>query len=138
MSRRTGIWVNAAVLLAAGAWQGDAFASAPQADWDVGQVTVHFGDLNLEQPQGVAVLYRRVKFAAERACGEPRMTGSFIISDYWRSCVAQAIEGAVVTLDRPLVTAYHRAHAASDQELSTARHQPRPQRQPGEEPHRHT
>jgi UrcA family protein len=61
MSNRTGIWIKAALLLLAGAWQCDALAApeAPAAR-DVDQITVRFGDLNIGQTEGAALLYRRI------------------------------------------------------------------------------
>ena len=120
MSRKPKIWINAAVLLLAAVWQYPAFASTPPAGEDVRRVTVRFDDLNLEQPRGVAALYRRLRLAAQQACGEPQRPGEAIISPAWRACVAQAVERAVVTVDRPALTAYHRKHTTSDHETLTA------------------
>ena len=120
MSRKPRIWINAVLLLLTGAWQCGAFASTPAADEDVRRITVHFDDLNLEQPRGVAALYRRVRLAAEQVCGEPKRPGEAMISTDWRACVAQAVERAVVAVDRPAVTAYHRKHTTSDHQTLTA------------------
>ena len=120
MSRKPKIWINAAVLLLAGAWQCGAFASTPPAGEDVGRITVRFDDLNLEQPRGVAALYRRLRLAAEQVCGEPRLPGEPFISAAWRACVAQAVERAVVAVDRPAFTAYYREHTTSNHETLTA------------------
>jgi UrcA family protein len=120
MSRKPSIWINATVLLLAGAWQCGAFAAALPAGEDVGRITVRFDDLNLEQPRGVAVLYRRLRHAAEQVCGEPQRPGEVIMSADWRVCVAQAVERAVVTVDRPVLTAYHRQHTKSNHETLTA------------------
>ncbi len=121
MSRKPRIWINAMVLLLAGAWQCGAFASAPPAGEDVSRITVRFDDLNLEQPRGVTVLYRRLRHAAEHVCGEPERPGEATVSADWRACVAQAVDRAVVTVDRPALTAYHREHTASKHETLTAR-----------------
>jgi UrcA family protein len=112
MSRVAGIWINATVALVAGAWLSDAAAAAPVpvAGADVQTTTVHFADLNLDQPAGVASLYRRITVAADRVCGEPYLTGSHVVSDGWRVCVTQAVDRAVLVLDRPTLSAYHRAH----------------------------
>src|ERR1700677_3582233 len=99
MSRKPRIWINATVLLLAGAWQCGAHASTPPAGEDVGRITVRFDDLNLEQSAGVTVLYRRLRHAAEHFCGEPQRPGEAILSADWRACVAQAVERAVVTVD---------------------------------------
>ena len=121
MSRKPKILINATVLLLAGAWQCGAFASTPPAGQDVARITVRFGDLNLEQPAGAAALYRRLRLAANHVCGEPERPGSVVISAAWRACVAQAVERAVVTVDRPALTAYHREHTASNHDTLTAR-----------------
>jgi UrcA family protein len=113
MSNRTGIWIKSALLLLAGAWQCDALAApeAPAAG-DVSQITVHFGDLNINQTEGATVLYWRIRHAAERVCGEPQLPGSRTVSPDWRRCVAQAIDQAVVSVDRPALTAYYRVHTS--------------------------
>jgi UrcA family protein len=120
MSRKPRIWINAAVLLLGAAWQYGAFASTPPAGEDVRRITVRFDDLNLEQPRGVAALYRRVRHAAEQVCGEPQRPGEAIISADWRACVAQAVERAVVAVDRPALTAYHREHTTTGHGILTA------------------
>jgi UrcA family protein len=120
MSRKPKIWINAMVLLLAGAWQCGAFASTPPAAQDVGRITVRFGDLNLEQPAGVATLYRRLRLAAKHVCGEPQNPGSAIFAVAWHACVAQAVDRAVVAVDRPALTAYHREHTISNHETLTA------------------
>jgi UrcA family protein len=130
MSNRTGIWIKATLLLLAGAWQCDALAApdAPTAR-DVDQTTVHFGDLNIDQTAGAAVLYRRILSAARHVCGEPHLLDSHMISASWRRCVAQAVDRAVVAVDRPALTGYHRVHTTpADRGLSMASSQ----RQPGE------
>ena len=121
MSRKAKIWINATVLLLAGAWQCGAFASTAPAGEDARRVTVRFDDLNLEQPAGVAALYRRVRLAAKHVCDGSERPGSPIISVELRACVAQAVERAVVSVDRPALTAYHREFTASGHETLTAR-----------------
>jgi|SRR5579863_851585 len=120
MSSKIAVWIYAAVLVVAGTGVHDALAATsktPSAG-EVGQITVRFGDLNLDQPAGAAALYRRIRHAAERVCGDPLPPGSLIPSHFWRSCVAQAVERSVIAVDRPALTAYYRLHTApSDQKL---------------------
>jgi UrcA family protein len=114
------IHVAAAVVVAA----SQAHAAAPPSvvNQDTVSTTVHFGDLNLDRPAGITALYRRLNIAAERDCGEPQLTGTHVVSQFWRSCVAQAVDGAVRVLDRPALTAYHRAHTKqSDRDGTVAR-----------------
>jgi UrcA family protein len=119
MSTKTGIWITAAMLLVA-AVSGGAYAaeSRTAAIGGVEQTRVRFGDLNVDRPEGAAVLYRRIERAAERVCGEPQLTGSYMTSPFWRSCVTQAVDHAVATVDRPALTAYYREHAASSRQKS--------------------
>ena len=122
MSNRTGIWIKAALVLLAGAWQCDALA-APEAPTarGVDQITVHFGDLNIDQTADAAVLYRRIHNAAKSVCGEPQLPGTHVVSYSWRRCVAEAVDRAVVAVDRPALTVYHRVHAGpSDRGSSMA------------------
>jgi UrcA family protein len=121
MSSKAKIWASAAVVLLAAAWQCDALAAASNAPaaGDVEQTTVRFGDLNVDRAADAAVLYRRIRHAAERVCGDPHMIGSRTISPIWSVCVAQAVERAVLAVDRPALTAYHRVHAAPSDRLSS-------------------
>jgi UrcA family protein len=120
MSTKVRIWIYAAVLVTAAACRDDALAAASKVPpaGDVGQITVRFGDLNLDQPAGAAILYRRIRHAAEQVCGDPVSPGSLIPSQFWRSCVAQAIERSVIAVDRPALTAYYRGQVTpSDQKM---------------------
>jgi UrcA family protein len=123
MSNKTGVWVSAAMLLAAAVSQSAARAaeSKTTAIGGVEQTKVHFGDLNVDHPAGAAELYRRIRNAAESVCGDPQLPGSHMISLSWRSCVEQAVNRAVAAVDRPALTAYYRLHTkSSDQDASTA------------------
>ena len=120
MSTKTGMWISAAMLLVAAVSQSAARAaeSGTAAFGLGGQTRVQFGDLNVDRPEGAAVLYRRIERAARRACGEPQLTGSYVTSPFWRSCVTQAVDHAVATVDRPALTAYYREHAVSSRQKS--------------------
>lgn len=72
-------------------------------------VSVRFDDLNLDGAAGVARLYQRLHFAAEKVCGPREATGSRLASLDWQKCVATAVDHAVKAVDRPAVTAYHLA-----------------------------
>jgi UrcA family protein len=122
MRSKAGVWFNAAVLALAGASQCAAPASASQtpAAAEVNRTTVHFSDLNVDHPTGAAVLYQRIRHAAEGVCGERRDPGTQMISRQWRSCVALSVDRAVVSLDRPALTAYHRIQAAHSDRVASA------------------
>jgi UrcA family protein len=122
MSNNAGIWINAAIVLMAGAWLSDARATEPRvpADIEVSRTTVNFADLNIDTPQGASALHRRIRHAAQGVCGDPQPPGSHMTSPAWRSCVAQSIDRAVTAVDRPALTAYHRLHLEhSDRQVPT-------------------
>ena len=121
MSSKASIWINVAVALIAGAWQVDAAAADAPASADVNRATVHFADLDVNHAAGAAVLYGRIRYAAQEVCGDPHLPGSHMISRSWQSCVADAVNRAVVAVDRPAVTAYYRLHTKPlNQEASTS------------------
>jgi UrcA family protein len=74
--------------------------------------TVHYADLNLNQPAGVAALYRRITVAANLVCGQRAFTGSYYAVPDYTHCCDKAIASAVARVDRPQLTAYYHAQAA--------------------------
>jgi UrcA family protein len=83
--------------------------------------TVHYADLNLNHPAGVAALYRRITVAANRLCGQRTLTGSFYaVPDYTRCC-DKAVASAVARVDLPQLSAYYHAHAprSGSQEIAS-------------------
>jgi UrcA family protein len=68
-------------------------------------VTVRFHSGDLDTPQGVAGLYRRIRAAAETVCGQP---GSALFLDKrpWNQCVDQAVAGAVTRVHSESLSAY--------------------------------
>lgn len=69
-------------------------------------VTVHFEDLNINSPRGAAVLYQRIRSAAEDVCGIPPSQRSLAIASRYATCVRGAIAGAVARVNRPTLTEY--------------------------------
>ena len=76
------------------------------------QVVVHFADLDLSRSQGAAVLYRRLKAAAETVCAplDDRELGRHL---RFKACAQSALSRAVAEVDRPALTEYYRARAGS-------------------------
>lgn len=68
---------------------------------------VRFNDLNLTRPEGIRVLYARLRTASAAVCGERSRTNSAIVSPAWQKCTNEALQLAVNRLDRPALTAYH-------------------------------
>jgi UrcA family protein len=68
-------------------------------------ITVRFHSGDLDTPQRVAGLYRRIRTAAESVCGEP---DAALLLDklVWDQCVDQAIAGAVASVHSESLSAY--------------------------------
>ena len=93
------------------AWQGAALGGS--LDGPAGQtvsISVRYADLDLSRPADVKTLYQRIRHAADRACGERELTGSHTVIPSWKHCVTDAVDNAVIQLDRPALSAYHREH----------------------------
>jgi len=92
-------------------WQAAALGGSLSGAADkTQQITVRYADLDLNQPQDVKVLYQRIKVAATLSCGERELVGSHLPLPSWQHCVTGAVDSAVARLDRPALSAYHRAH----------------------------
>jgi UrcA family protein len=68
-------------------------------------ITVRFHSEDLDTPQGVAGLYRRIRAAAEAVCGQPDDT-LLLYKRIWDQCVDQAIARAVASVHSESLTAY--------------------------------
>jgi UrcA family protein len=82
------------------------FAALPAAqaeNFDAPRVKVKFGDLDVSHPQGAAMLYRRIKLAAETVCSPFWATGFIAQADGY-DCVRHAIAEAVITVNQPALT----------------------------------
>jgi UrcA family protein len=80
-------------------------AASPQ---DPPAVIVRFADLDLSHSQGVAVLYHRLKAAAETVCA-PQSGRDLKSQARYSMCWHSALGTAVAKVDQPALTAYHRA-----------------------------
>ena len=69
-------------------------------------ITVHYEDLNTDSPRGAAMLYQRIRIAAETVCGNLGSTRSLILLSRYAGCVHGAIGAAVASINRPAVTEY--------------------------------
>lgn len=73
---------------------------------DPAQISVQFSDLDLNRMEGAAVLYRRLKHAAETVCS-PIEGRSLANTRVFKQCVKSGIDAAVIQVDRPTLTAYY-------------------------------
>jgi UrcA family protein len=72
---------------------------------------VRYDDLDLDNAAGVAELYARLHFAAEKVCDFRLRPGTLLVDPRWRTCMSGALGQAVATVDRPALSAYHAANA---------------------------
>lgn len=100
-----------AALALAGSLMTLSIALSPAHAADAPALKVKIGDLDLDKPAGVAVLYERLQFAASKICGPESITGSRLSVREQRDCLKSTVDNAVRNIDKPLLTAYHQAHA---------------------------
>ena len=84
-------------------------AAPPQ---NVSSVIVHFADLDLSRSEGAAVLYKRLKGAAETVCA-PLDDRDVARHMGFKACAQSAISAAVAKVDQPALTAYYEAKTNS-------------------------
>ncbi|HLZ83075.1 MAG TPA: UrcA family protein [Caulobacteraceae bacterium] len=104
-----------AAALASGA--GSAAAFGPRDHRTVSTV-VRFGDLNLASADGAKAMLIRIRHAARQVC-EPAPESVLEYPD-WRNCVAKATDGAVASLNAPMVTAAYSPGKANPVRLAEA------------------
>ena len=71
------------------------------------QVVVDYSDLDLTNQSGLKVLYARLKYAAERACGSVPESHSLQAHASFEQCYDQALNNAVVGVNDATLTAMH-------------------------------
>jgi UrcA family protein len=76
------------------------------------QVVVHFADLDLSRSQGAAVLYHRLRAAAETVCA-PLDARDLERHMRFKECVQSALSASVAEVDRPALTEYYRVRAGA-------------------------
>jgi UrcA family protein len=93
------------VASAAIAWGAGSAAQAGEPDNSVPHKVVSFHDLNVDTPEGAAVLYRRINAAAYEVCGNP---DRYDLSELkLQRCVKDAVSRAVAQVDRPMLTSLY-------------------------------
>ena len=74
---------------------------------DSNNVTVKFGDLNLNSQAGIASLHKRIRNAAESVCGQLE-TPILSLRSAYSECVAQAVTEGVAAVGRNVALASNR------------------------------
>jgi UrcA family protein len=80
---------------------------------------VSFKDLNLDTPEGAAVLYRRITSAANEVCGNPNR---YDLSQWkLQICVKDAVARAITQVNRPMLTSlYNEKTGKADKKVTLA------------------
>jgi UrcA family protein len=73
---------------------------------------VRFSDLDVSKFAGVKTLYSRLRHAATVVC-KPLETASLWHSDQYEVCMKKAIDDAVLSVNRPLLSQYHQSRTSS-------------------------
>lgn len=76
-------------------------------------MTVSFAELDITKPRGLEVLYSRIENAAKIVCGVDPTPKPLARTRHATACYKTAIEDAVRQINRPTLTALHRAKTRS-------------------------
>jgi UrcA family protein len=95
------------------------FASVTIAHADEAARTVRYSDLNLNTQAGAAVLYKRIRFAAEDVCGDVH-SWQLAEAKAAKACVDRAISTGVRSVNAPMLTSEYNAHAGVVQPMNVA------------------
>ena len=69
--------------------------------------TVKFGDLDISHPKGAAVLYGRIRAAAEKVCSPYDRGGGLSAKMHLNACINKAVAGAVTVVNEPALLAVY-------------------------------
>jgi UrcA family protein len=72
------------------------------------QQKVSYADLNLDRPEGVAALYKRIRAAAANVCS-PLESREMSLSSKLQPCIADATSRAIKSVNNPALSAYNNA-----------------------------
>lgn len=108
LDRRSSPWPVALASLACLLSVAPVLANAPV---ETRSVSVRYADLNLASAADAAALYHRLQGAARVVCGYE--DNNFATLAYVQRCNRTAISDAVATVNAPLLSAIHNAHAGA-------------------------
>lgn len=96
-----------------------AYAGMAQADRvdrslnSVPSITISYAELDISKPQGLQVLYTRLERAAKTVCDFDYAPRDLARVRSAKACYQSALENAVNQINRPTLTALHRAKMKS-------------------------
>jgi UrcA family protein len=90
------------------------FAAMPAVSDSFAPLTVRvkFGDLDLSRPRDAAVLYGRIRTAAEKVCS-PYEASGLAAKMHVNACIREATSKAVTTVDAPALSLIHKVKMGS-------------------------
>jgi len=71
-------------------------------------IKVSFRDLDLQRPDDIARLYRRLNAAADQLCGSRAFNIFYYTLPQYQACVDDAVQKAIAHIKQPAVTTYYR------------------------------
>jgi len=101
--------VTLSISLAIGMGESQAGQSASGQE----QLSIRYEDLNLNSPSGAERMFARLQAGASKVCGERPDLRDLSQRGQYRSCLTQAMDGAVTQLGSPLVSALYYGQAPS-------------------------
>ena len=98
----------ALIVLAGGALATTGLSTIARAESTLAppSLKVFYGDLDINNVHGAAVLYQRLSFAAESVCRDVGRSRQLAMRSRYSTCVHSAISNAVQKVNRPAVTEY--------------------------------
>jgi UrcA family protein len=90
----------------------------------VAQIRIAYSDVNLANPRGVAILYRRLQRAAADVCGDEPQSREFGRYAAWSKCVGTALNEAVAQVPSTDLAALHAKHVGSPSLLLASKSAP--------------
>jgi UrcA family protein len=106
LARTNAIWMAWVMLASAPIAMAASGAQAGETADALRHKVVSFRDLNLNNPEGAAVLYKRIKSAADEVCGS---WDSLSQRPAVMNCINEAVSQAVAQVNRPMLTSLHQA-----------------------------
>ncbi len=88
-------------------------SNAPSATDGLLKYVVRFRYLDLSTIEGVTTLYSRLRYAARRVC-DPFESREMWAAEKQRACMNKAVADAVASVNRPLLSQYHRLRIHDD------------------------
>ena len=98
---------TALVVLLVGCGTAFADSAQPKTTRSRRPCTVRYDDLNLANPEGARVLYRRISAAARKTCGPNFAQWYPGVRSGWKDCYKATVDDAVKQVNAPALTALH-------------------------------